>query len=76
VLDRYLLGENAADAELRGENNLGDTIPPDLTAHTPERLIEFALEGLNSGPATEMTRADWDDLRRRVAERLGARRGG
>jgi antitoxin ParD1/3/4 len=31
------------------------------------------LEGLESGPATEMTRADWEELRRQVRERAAAK---
>lgn len=31
-----------------------------------EKLDALILEGLNSGPATPMTREDWDDLRESV----------
>lgn len=34
-----------------------------------ERLEALLLEGLESGPATEMTDDDWDDMRRRFDER-------
>lgn len=34
-----------------------------------ERLEALLLEGLESGPATEMTDADWDEMRRRFDER-------
>ncbi len=34
-----------------------------------EHLEAPLLEGINSGEAKEMTRADWDELKRRVAER-------
>lgn len=34
-----------------------------------ERLEALLLEGLESGPATEMTDEDWDDMRRRFDER-------
>ena len=30
------------------------------------------LEGVESGPATEMTRADWEELRRQVREHAAA----
>jgi hypothetical protein len=30
------------------------------------------LEGIESGPDTEMTRADWEELRRQVLERAAA----
>ena len=39
-----------------------------LNADDLEREI---LAGINSGPATPMTAADWDDLRQRVERRLG-----
>ena len=34
-----------------------------------ERLEALLLEGLESGPATEMTDDDWDEMRRRFDER-------
>jgi antitoxin ParD1/3/4 len=34
-----------------------------------EDLEALLLEGLNSGPATEMTDDDWQELRRRSAQR-------
>lgn len=37
-----------------------------------EALLE---EGFNSGEPTEMTREDWENLHRRVAERLAQRNG-
>jgi antitoxin ParD1/3/4 len=33
-----------------------------------EELEAKLLEGLDSGPATPMTKADWDELKRRVWE--------
>lgn len=40
-----------------------------------ERVDALLLEGLDSGPATPMTRADWDDIRREVHLRHAERRG-
>jgi antitoxin ParD1/3/4 len=37
------------------------------------RLEELIVEGLESGPATEMTAQDWEDIRRKVRERYAAR---
>lgn len=37
-----------------------------------ERLEALLLEGLESGPSTEMTDADWDEMRRRFDERHGS----
>jgi antitoxin ParD1/3/4 len=38
-----------------------------------DHLEQLLMEGLASGPATEMTRKDWADIRRRVL-RANARR--
>jgi antitoxin ParD1/3/4 len=37
------------------------------------RLEELIVEGFESGPATEMTAQDWEDIRRKVRERHAAR---
>jgi antitoxin ParD1/3/4 len=34
-----------------------------------DRLEALLLQGLDSGPATEMTNADWDRLKQRARER-------
>jgi antitoxin ParD1/3/4 len=34
-----------------------------------ERLEALLMEGLDSGPSREMTKEDWEDLRRRVWQR-------
>ena len=34
-----------------------------------ERLEALLLEGIESGPATEMTKEDWDSIRKRVRAR-------
>jgi antitoxin ParD1/3/4 len=34
-----------------------------------ERLESLLMEGVESGPASEMTAADWDELRQRVWQR-------
>jgi antitoxin ParD1/3/4 len=34
-----------------------------------EKIEALLLEGLNSGPSTEMTAQDWEDIRREVHER-------
>ena len=38
-----------------------------------ERLETLLLEGLESGEPTEMTKENWDEIRREVAARLKAR---
>ena len=39
-----------------------------------ERLEKLLLEGLDSGPATPMTKKDWKDLRRELERRRAERR--
>jgi len=39
-----------------------------------ERLEKLLLEGLDSGPATPMTKKDWADLRRELERRRAERR--
>lgn len=39
------------------------------------RVDGLLVEGLDSGPATPMTREDWDDIRREVHRRDTDRRG-
>jgi antitoxin ParD1/3/4 len=38
-----------------------------------ERLESMLLEGLNSGAATEMTQQDWEDIRKKVQEKVAKR---
>lgn len=39
------------------------------------KLEALILEGINSGPATPLTKADFDEIRRRGIERIKARTG-
>ena len=41
---------------------------------TPERLVEMIMDGLAS-PAREMTATDWNELKRRAAERTNGATG-
>ncbi|WP_152054012.1 ribbon-helix-helix domain-containing protein [Tautonia marina] len=42
---------------------------------TRRRVDDLLLEGLDSGPATPMTRHDWDAIRHEVHRRDAERRG-
>jgi antitoxin ParD1/3/4 len=44
-------------------------IRDDQKRKAQQKLEALLLEGLESGPATEMTDADWDEMRRRFDER-------
>ncbi len=46
-----------------------ELIRRDQERKAQERLERLLIEGLDSGPAAEMTRSDWDDLKRRLIER-------
>ncbi len=39
-----------------------------------EKLEALLLEGLQSGDSTEMTRADWEEIRREAMARIEARK--
>lgn len=53
-----------------------ELIRRDQERQAEERLDQLLLEGLQSGPATEMTRQDWDDLKQRVRDRHRAKTSG
>jgi len=42
--------------------------------HAEAKLEALLLEGLNSGPATPMTEADWEEHRQRLRTHLAKRR--
>lgn len=48
------------------EAHVAALIAADYKRWARENLNNLLLEGIESGPATPMTRQDWDDLRRRV----------
>jgi antitoxin ParD1/3/4 len=47
-----------------------ELIREDRKRRETERLEAMLLEGLHSGPMTEMTADDWESIRREVRERL------
>ena len=51
-----------------GDENFG--APADQTVSSGEELEVKLEEGLASGPATVMTAAEWQKVRREVAQRL------
>jgi antitoxin ParD1/3/4 len=52
-----------------------ELIREDRKRRAKERLEMLLLEGLESGPATEMTTADWEAIRQEVRQRLADRQG-
>jgi antitoxin ParD1/3/4 len=47
-------------------------IHEDRKRREKEKLEALLLEGLNSGPATEMTLEDWEQIRAEVRRRIAA----
>jgi len=48
-----------------------DLIRRDQKRIAQEKLEALLLEGIDSGPPTELTSQDWDDIRREVRKRIG-----
>ena len=76
-VDAYVAYLVVSDDPADASDDLPDP-PPGASYVVGSRAeLEAKLqEALDSGPATEMTPADWADLRRRVAERLARREVG
>ena len=51
-----------------------DLIRTDERRRAQEKLESLLMEGIQSGEPSEMTRQDWDDLRREAVERLQTRK--
>jgi Arc/MetJ-type ribon-helix-helix transcriptional regulator len=54
-------------------NDLGIDPPDRVVVRNQEELEAKLLEGLNSGPAVEMTAADWSERRRKLTEKYSKR---
>jgi len=50
-----------------------DLVRGRLTERNERRLEELLLEGINSGPATPLTKSDFEDIRKTLTERFEAR---
>ena len=51
-----------------------DLVRDDEKRKTQERLEALLMEGIQSGEPSEMTRQDWDDIRREALKRFEARK--
>lgn len=51
-----------------------ELVREDEKCKAQEKLEALLLEGLRSGEATEMTRKDWEDIRRQALARIQARK--
>ena len=66
-LVRRGIEQDRRDSELY-DKQFGEA--PDSRIRTKQDIERLLLEGLNSGPAIEMTAEDWAELHRRVETRL------
>ncbi len=70
---RQYIDEQVASGAYRSASDyLNALVTEDQERKVGERLEALLLDGLASGPATPMTDADWDDMRRRFDERHGS----
>jgi len=53
---------------------LRELIRRDQERQAQERLEQLLLDGVRSGPASPLTKKDWEDVRAAVAKRLARRR--
>ena len=75
TIEGYVQALLQSDADAAGVSEGEDYPSPEhLTVRSQEDLAAKLLEGLESGPATEMTSQDWDDIQREVAARIAAGR--
>jgi len=52
-----------------------DLVRQDQARRARAEIEARLLESLDSGPATEMTKADWDHMRRELIKRVNERQG-
>ena len=71
-LVRRGIEQDRQDAEL-DEKRLGEE--SESRPRTKQDIERLMLEGLNSGPAIEMTAEDWESIRQEVRERREKRKG-
>lgn len=65
-LKQYIEKRTAKGGYSSSSEYVRGLIREDKDRRAKEELENKLLEGLASGPSTEMTRADWDDLRRQI----------
>ena len=69
VLKEYVEGQAAADGYSTPSEYIRELIRDDRRRQAQERLEAVLLEGLNSGPAKEISSARWAQKRRVLRER-------
>jgi antitoxin ParD1/3/4 len=72
-LKEYVAERVAEDNYSTASDYIRALIREDRKRRAERKLEALLLEGLESGPAAEVTAADWEDIRRQVRRRLAAR---
>src|SRR5258708_15125791 len=72
--------EFVEDLVVRGDYNsaseyIGELVRADRKRREKARLEAMLLEGLSSGPMTEMTSDDWESIRSEVRQRIVEQQG-
>jgi antitoxin ParD1/3/4 len=70
ALKEYVKGRVAEGIYSNPSDYVRALIRSDMKRHSQEQLEAMLLDGINSSPATEMTRADWDGIMERAKRRL------
>ena len=70
--DLAFIQEQASGASQTPEQYVAALVRAEHRRRALADLEAKLLEGVESGPATEMTRADWEELRRQVREHAAA----
>jgi antitoxin ParD1/3/4 len=69
TLQEFIAEQVAAGTYTSASEYLQALVRDDQRRRAQQRLEVLAIEGLESGPATPLTDADWDDMLRRFDER-------
>jgi antitoxin ParD1/3/4 len=69
TLQEFIQEQVAAGTYSSASEYLQALVRDDQKRRAHQRLEALVLEGLESGPATPLTDADWDDMERRFDDR-------
>jgi len=75
VLEAFVEQQVASGRYANAEQYLGSLVEADQKQKARERVEALIQEGLDSGPATEMTTQDWEHIRREGLSRIRGDRG-
>jgi antitoxin ParD1/3/4 len=66
-MKQFVLAQVSAGGYSTASEYVRELIRADQKAKAQQRLEQLLLEGLDSGPATPMTKRDWEALRMQIA---------